>query len=262
MEKQRFYYSVRFSPETLGAAEAAFANLLPHSAERPRRTWHISLGNDRWTFDSAEEFFAEYRKKADAAFISHSAGAYTYRCQIIGRIDVAVTVEAPTRSEIESVFAHFDSAESTARVSEERQQRPRLFIGHGRNAAWRDLKDHLQDQHGFAIVAYETGARAGHTIRDILEEMLDESSFAILVLTGEEETVDGARRARQNVIHEVGLFQGRLGFARAIVLLEDGAEEFSNIAGIHQIRFHPGRIRETFGDVLATIRREFGARGV
>ena len=31
-----------------------------------------------------------------------------------------------------------------------------------------------------------------------------------------------AVKARMNVIHEVGLFQGRLGFERAIVLLEEG----------------------------------------
>lgn len=43
--------------------------------------------------------------------------------------------------------------------------------------------------------------------------------------------------ARQNVIHEAGLFQGRLGFMRAIVLLEEGCEEFSNIHGLGQIRF-------------------------
>jgi predicted nucleotide-binding protein len=60
------------------------------------------------------------------------------------------------------------------------------------------------------------------------------------------------------VIHETGLFQGRLGFSRAIVLLEDGAEEFSNLAGIQQIRFAKSNIKETFGEVLAVLRREFG----
>ena len=35
-----------------------------------------------------------------------------------------------------------------------------------------------------------------------------------------------------NVIHEVGLFQGRLGANKAIILLEDGCEEFSNIQGL------------------------------
>ena len=87
--------------------------------------------------------------------------------------------------------------------------------------------------------------------------MLTKSSFALLVLTAEDETTDGTKRARQNVVHETGLFQGRLGFTKAIVLLEEGAEEFSNLYGIQQIRFKKGNIKETFGDVLATIRREF-----
>lgn len=101
------------------------------------------------------------------------------------------------------------------------------------------------------------GARAGHAIRDILEQMLKASSFALLVLTAEDETADGAKRARQNVVHETGLFQGRLGFSRAIVMLESGVEDFSNINGIEQIRFSKDNIKETFGDVLAVLRREF-----
>ncbi len=76
-------------------------------------------------------------------------------------------------------------------------------------------------------------------------------------MTGEDETSEGGLRARQNVIHEAGLFQGHLGFNRAIVLLEEGTEEFSNIQGIEQIRFGKKNIKETFGEVLATLRREF-----
>ena len=92
--------------------------------------------------------------------------------------------------------------------------------------------------------------------------MMRESSFAILVMTGEDETKDGSKRARQNVIHEVGLFQGSLGFNRAIILKENGVEEFSNIAGVQQIRFTKNNIRETFGDVLGVLRREFGSEPV
>jgi len=54
------------------------------------------------------------------------------------------------------------------------------------------------------------------------------------------------------------LRQGHLGFRRAIVFLEDGLKEFSNLEGIQQIRFSEGNIREVFGDVLATLTREFG----
>jgi len=86
--------------------------------------------------------------------------------------------------------------------------------------------------------------------------MLDDSAFAFLVMTAEEETPEGAKRARANVIHEAGLFQGRLGFERAIVLLEDGCEGFSNIAGLTWIPFPPGRIEAAFEDVRRVLERE------
>ena len=79
-------------------------------------------------------------------------------------------------------------------------------------------------------------------------------------MTGEDKTEDGGIRARQNVVHELGLFQGKLGFTKAIVLLEDGTEEFSNIHGINQIRYGKGNIKKTFGEVLATLKREFGRK--
>ena len=45
----------------------------------------------------------------------------------------------------------------------------------------------------------------------------------------------GKINARMNVVHEAGLFQGRLGFTRSIVLLEEGCEEFSNIEEVRKV---------------------------
>jgi predicted nucleotide-binding protein len=87
--------------------------------------------------------------------------------------------------------------------------------------------------------------------------MLNHASFAVLVHTAEDEQTDHSLRARENVVHETGLFQGRLGFTRAIVLREEGCEPFSNESGITEIRFTKGNIRETFGELVATLFREF-----
>jgi predicted nucleotide-binding protein len=65
-------------------------------------------------------------------------------------------------------------------------------------------------------------------------------------MTAEDEQADGTVHARQNVVHEAGLFQGRLGFKKAIILLEGGCEEFSNIEGLGQIRFPKGKIDAAF----------------
>ncbi len=172
----------------------------------------------------------------------------------------AVRVRNPARSTIESIFTFFEEAPPEDRIALQ-PSTPKseivVFIGHGRSRQWDKLKSHLQYKHGFRIEAYETGARAGHTIRDILDSMTEKASLALLVLTGEDKT-ETAVRARQNVIHECGLFQGRLGFDRAILLVEDGVEMASNFDGIQQLRFKKGRISEVFGDVITTIRREFG----
>jgi predicted nucleotide-binding protein len=75
-------------------------------------------------------------------------------------------------------------------------------------------------------------------------------------MTAEDEQPDGKFRARENVVHEAGLFQGRLRFERAIVLLEEGCDEFSNIHGLGQIRFPKGKISAAFDEVRAVLERE------
>jgi hypothetical protein len=136
------------------------------------------------------------------------------------------------------------------------KKRPTVFIGHGRSMVWKQLKKYLLKT-GYQVETYESGVRAGKTINDVLTGMMTDSSFALLIMTGEDKTDDGKLRARQNVVHEVGLFQGRLGINRAIILLEKGVEEFSNVKGITYIPFRKNKITDAFKEIVATIKREF-----
>lgn len=131
-----------------------------------------------------------------------------------------------------------------------------VFIGHGRSGAWRGLKDFLQDRLGLRWDEFNREAVAGFATKERLEAMLDNASFAFLVMTAEDEKADGSMQARANVIHEVGLFQGRLGFERAIVLLEEGCSEFSNIVGLGQIRFPRDNILANSEDIRRVLERE------
>lgn len=131
-----------------------------------------------------------------------------------------------------------------------------VFIGHGRSTAWRDLKDFIQDRLHLPWDEFNRVPIAGVANIARLSQMLDESAVALLVMTAEDEQSDGRLHARMNVIHEAGLFQGRLGFERAIVLLEEGCEVFSNIQGLGQIRFPKGNIRAIFEEVRQVLERE------
>jgi predicted nucleotide-binding protein len=133
---------------------------------------------------------------------------------------------------------------------------PCVFIGHGRSKLWARLKVFLQDELGVATVAYESEPRTGESIVPVLEKMLKQATFAVLVLTAEDDTADGSRRARQNVVHEAGLFQGRLGFKRAILLVQGGIEEFSNVAGLQYLPFTDNKIEQSFYELQRVLKRE------
>lgn len=75
-------------------------------------------------------------------------------------------------------------------------------------------------------------------------------------MTAEDEHADASFHPRENVVHELGLFQGKLGMTRAIVLLERGCKLFSNIHGLTYIDFEHGRISGAFEEVRLVLERE------
>lgn len=224
---------------------------------------------EEWTFDSLDEWYGAHDRGASSSRFFYSARFSPYSLTVQtyaepqGRVTVSVAAEK--QSQVERILQIFTTAAPdyktkvpTPKVSPDPPVV--VFLGHGRTNDWREIKDHLQDSHHYKIEAYEVGARAGHSIRDVLTSMLDRTSFALLVMTGEDDGADGGARARQNVVHEAGLFQGRLGFSRAIAVVENGVEVFSNLDGVQQIRYDKGNVKSTFGEILATLRREFGDR--
>lgn len=132
----------------------------------------------------------------------------------------------------------------------------KVFIGHGRSLVWRELKDFLEDRLHLEVAEFNEESTSGVVTMERLQKMLEASSFAFLVMTAEDEHADKTVHARENVIHEVGLFQSRLGINKAIVLLEEGCPEFSNIHGLGQIRFPSGDIRAKFEDIREVLERE------
>ena len=76
--------------------------------------------------------------------------------------------------------------------------------------------------------------------RTIIEKLLDESDkvcFAIALLTPDDILVDGSRRARQNVILEIGYFLGKLGKNNIRLIVKDDLEIPSDLQGVLYLRY-------------------------
>ena len=132
----------------------------------------------------------------------------------------------------------------------------KVFIGHGgASAEYLKLGVWLGDL-GLDWEVFDRQPTAGMSTKERLLEMLDNAQIAFLLMTPEDEDAEGKMNARANVIHEVGLFQGRLGWMKAIILLEEGCEEFSNIEGVGQIRYPKGNIKAAFEEIREVLLRE------
>lgn len=259
ISKTRTYKWVKFPPDILLEASRKIGNLLAEDVIKA--DYKIEIDGALWRYDHVREkdFFSDYQSRFRYALfkpVFHNGHLEVVVKWNIPSPSSQISIRMHDRSQIERIFEIFDKAAKGLEPSW--KSHVQIFIGHGRNSQWKALMDFLKKEQNLSVEAYEIGARAGFTTKEILEEMLEKSSIAFLVMTGEDQDLEGNLHARENVIHEVGLFQGKLGFRRAIILLEEGCNEFSNIKGIEQIRFKKDSISGKFDEVLSTLNREFG----
>ena len=196
-------------------------------------------------------------------FLSREPGIFNQSRQLPPHLQVLSEVGAIKSAldmvlELSGIVKQVKSHISRRKNNQERTTitRTKVFLGHGRSPVWRELKDFISDRLNLPVEEFNRVPIAGLTNIDRLSQMLETASIAFLIMTGEDEQSDGKLQARMNVVHEAGLFQGRLGFRRAIIVLENGCEEFSNIAGLGQIRFAKGNIKEAFEEVRQVLERE------
>lgn len=131
-----------------------------------------------------------------------------------------------------------------------------IFISHGHNELLKlKLKDFLQSRLGQTPIVLAEQPNRGLTVVEKLERVSQKCCFAIVLMTSDDQQKDGGVRARQNVIHEIGFFQGKYGRNNVVLLAERGVEVFTNISGIVRIDFDA----EHFSEIFEPLRIEIEA---
>jgi len=167
-----------------------------------------------------------------------------------------------SRAQLEGLLRSIDQIFETRANSElaapASKPEPRVFISHGRSLDWTKVQPHIERDLNVRTLELAQEPNMGRSVLGKLDEETRKCTYAVIVMTGDDTNADGQAVARQNVLHEIGFLQARLGISAVCLLHEEGTELFSNIHGLVYVPFPKGTVEATFGIIL----RELKAAGV
>ncbi len=158
--------------------------------------------------------------------------------------DIDYILEVRAHCELEGPFS-----------SHERERR--VFISHGLPPDWLEVQGFIEKDLGISTLELAQEPNRGRTVLQKLAEESNRCIYAVVVMTGDDKIEDGALRARENVMHEIGYFQGKFGLANVCLLHEEGVNIPSNIHGLVYIPFPKGIVSAAFGALRRELRTAF-----
>lgn len=183
------------------------------------------------------------RANAIVKFILENQGVVTAENRLLSvlLIEWAGLDYTGNQANAESVYAGGDNDEDISlpfpKDSEERSTHPnRVFVVHGQDGATRDkIVSYLQAVGLRPVVLHEQPNMGRHLLTKFIEEA-ELVTFAVVLMTGDDigGPRDGQqhRRARQNVILELGYFLAHLNQGRVCAMKTPGVETPSDFDGI------------------------------
>lgn len=111
-----------------------------------------------------------------------------------------------------------------------------VFVVHGHNDAIKQAVARMLEKFGLNPIILSEQPNEGRTVIEKFEHNAESAGFAIVLMTGDDvggkTETDLQKRARQNVILELGYFVGAIGRRRVCALYEKGVEIPSDILGV------------------------------
>jgi len=133
----------------------------------------------------------------------------------------------------------------------------RVFISHGQTTEWREVQAFIEKDLSLLTLELAQEPNRGRTVLQKLAEESERCCYAVIVMTGDDKTEDGQRRTRENVMHEIGYFQGKFGLSSVCLLHEEGVNIPSNIHGLVYAPFPSGMVSAAFTVLSRELRAAF-----
>ena len=127
-----------------------------------------------------------------------------------------------------------------------------VFLAYGHNESVKLAVGDFLRQNGLRVLELGRVAQHGDSILGSVERYIPRARFAVVLFTADDEGYalrDGraksCKRARQNVVFELGYLLAKLGKRRVRVLVEEGVEIPTNYSGMLYIPLDPDRAWRT-----------------
>lgn len=148
--------------------------------------------------------------------------------------------------DIDQIFELRANSELMPIVASNNESKRRVFLTHGRSMDWREVQSHIEKDVGLLTLELAQEINQGRTIIEKLFDNSDRCDSAVIIMTGDDIGPDGSARARENVMHEIGFFQGKFGRSKVVVLHEEGVSIPTNLSGVVYIPFPKGMVSAGF----------------
>lgn len=125
----------------------------------------------------------------------------------------------------------------------------RIFISHGNSKDWMNVQKFLEQDMLIPTIELAQQRNNGRTIIEKLIMESEQCNYAVIVMTGEDFGFNGNTHCRENVMHEIGFFQGKYGRNNVCILHEENVNIPSNLSGIVYISYKKGEIQLIFNDL-------------
>jgi hypothetical protein len=150
-----------------------------------------------------------------------------------GRMTEGITERLRALTSVSEFLNLYEGPADVPTVSHDRE----VFIVHGRSHLRHSVKNFLREATDAGAIFLDEEFDGSSAIIEKLEEFASKAGFAIVLMTGDDYgglvgTKKSQRRARQNVIFELGLFMGAWSRKRVAILYEEGVERPSDIDGV------------------------------